>query len=131
AAPRDDPERSPAAACPPCRRDKSRMGRRKSRRAARGPSLSARGGRAGVPSWRKPRQEARMAARYLHRDLRRGVRTVIAGGVNAAGFANPVALGENANHLRPARVVLVGAVRGDVPLVWAQRSACGLLGLRL
>ena len=70
-----------------------------------------------------------MAAGDLHRDLRGGIRAVIACGMNAAGVPQPVALGQHPDHLRPARVRLVGAVRRDVPLVRAQRSAGRLLAL--
>ena len=76
-------------------------------------------------------QRADVATRDLHRDLRRGIGSVIAGAVDAARARDPVALGQHRDHLGPARLVGRSAIRGDVPLVGPQRRARRALLLRM
>ena len=64
-----------------------------------------------------------MASGDLHRDLGGGIGPAIAGAVNAPGVGEPVALGQHADRLRPARIGGIGPVGGDVPLVRPKRSA--------
>ena len=66
----------------------------------------------------RPSGGPRFASRFQPRDW-----AVITGGVDAPGLGHPVALGEHADHLGPARIVAVGPIRGDVPLVGTKRAA--------
>src|SRR5436309_2019812 len=69
------------------------------------------------------RQEASVASGDLHCDLCGRIGAVIARAVDATGIADPVALGEHADDLCPARIAALRAVGRDVPFVGTQRPA--------
>ena len=107
------PARSRGAACPRRRRGIARSA----------PSKVQVSGITVRAHWRWPLELARVAAGDLHRDFRGGIRAVVAGAMDAPDSGEPVALGEHADHLRPARIRGIGAIGGDVPLVGTQRTA--------
>ena len=57
---------------------------------------------------------------HLEGNLRRRVRSMVAGAVDAAAVREPVALGEHADDFRPRWVSGVGPVGGDIPFVRTQ-----------
>ena len=76
-------------------------------------------------SLRVSREESGVPRRDLERDLGRRVGSVVTRAVNAPRVGHPVALGEHADRLRPARARRIHPIGGDIPFVRAERAAGG------